>query len=154
MMQRFDKCYYNFFAILEAEETWQYVLKDRKKRKAANSVTAYCDRLAKVYSKAPPASPKPVHKMRLLDRIKVKSMSEKPPPLPPLVPNILSTYYPPSPAPGDNGIKQPCKIMDTQESCDAQQETRSRVAWSNIEDIMVAYNEYSKGNYGFSNYVI
>uniref|UniRef100_A0A0C9PVX0 GSE1_0 protein n=1 Tax=Fopius arisanus TaxID=64838 RepID=A0A0C9PVX0_9HYME len=129
----------------EAEETWQYVLKDRKKRRTTNSVTAYCERVAKVYSKTPPASPRPLQKMRLLDRIKVKSIPERPPPLPPLVPNIQSTYHPAMPVRGENGIKQPRKLIDIHENCDEDDETNHKVTWSSIEDIMIAYNEYSKG---------
>ncbi|KAI4488968.1 hypothetical protein M0804_004466 [Polistes exclamans] len=75
----------------EAEATWQYVLQDRKKRKSTNSVTVYCERIAKVYSKDPPPLPKPPQKMRLLDRVKVKHVPERPPPLPPL-PNIIHLY--------------------------------------------------------------
>ncbi|KAG7213321.1 hypothetical protein KM043_002619 [Ampulex compressa] len=131
----------------EAEVTWQYVLQDRKKRKSTNSVTAYCERIAKVYSKNPPALPKPPQKMRLLDRVKVKHVPERPPPLPPLVPNIVSMYYPALPMPGENGVKQHCKVVDInigEEDIDDSSERRERPRWNGIEDIMLAYREYSK----------
>ncbi|CAL1677986.1 unnamed protein product [Lasius platythorax] len=128
----------------EAEVTWQYVLADRKKRKSANSVTAYCERIAKVYSKNPPALPKPPQKMRLLDRIKVKPTSERPPPLPPLVPNIVPMYYPTLPMPGENGVKQHCKTIDISESTDEINERKEKPRWTGIEDVMFAYKEYLK----------
>lgn len=135
------------FAISEAEVTWQYVLADRKKRKSANSVTAYCERIAKVYSKNPPALPKPPQKMRLLDRIKVKPTSERPPPLPPLVPNIVPMYYPTLPMPGENGVKQHCKTIDISESTDEINERKEKPRWTGIEDVMFAYKEYLKGKF-------
>ncbi|RLU24328.1 hypothetical protein DMN91_002416 [Ooceraea biroi] len=129
----------------EAEVTWQYILADRKKRKSANSVTAYCERIAKVYSKDPPALPKPPQKMRLLDRIKVKHIPERPPPLPPLVPNIVSMYYPTLPMPGENGVKQHCKTIDISESADETYEKRGdKPRWTGIEDVMFTYKEYLK----------
>ncbi|KAL0125325.1 hypothetical protein PUN28_004453 [Cardiocondyla obscurior] len=128
----------------EAEMTWQYILADRKKRKSANSVTAYCERIAKVYSRNPPALPKPPQKMRLLDRVKVKHIPERPPPLPPLVPNIVSMYYPTLPMPGENGVKQHCKTIDISESADEMSEKREKPRWTGIVDIMFAYSEYLK----------
>lgn len=128
----------------EAEVTWQYVLADRKKRKSANSVTAYCERIAKVYSRNPPALPKPPQKMRLLDRVKVKHIPERPPPLPPLVPNIVSMYYPTLPMPGENGVKQHCKTIDISESADEMSEKREKPRWTGIVDVMFAYSEYLK----------
>lgn len=128
----------------EAEVTWQYVLADRKKRKSANSVTAYCEKIAKVYSRNPPALPKPPQKMRLLDRVKVKHIPERPPPLPPLVPNIVSMYYPTLPMPGENGVKQHCKTIDISESADEMSEKREKPRWTGIVDVMFAYSEYLK----------
>ncbi|XP_076389811.1 MAP7 domain-containing protein plexus isoform X1 [Megachile rotundata] len=132
----------------EAEVTWQYVLQDRKKRKSMNSVTAYCDRIAKVYSKNPPTLPKPPHKMRLLDRVKVKHVPERPPPLPPLVPNIVPMGYPALPMPGENGVKQHCKVIDMKLADDTMDDNisgkKERPKWTGIEDIMLAYKEYSK----------
>lgn len=136
-----------FIAITEAEETWQYVLQDRKKRKCANSVTAYCERIAKVYSKNPPALPKPSQKMRLLDRVKKNHIPERPPPLPPLVPNIVSMCYPTLPIPGENGVKQHCKTIDISESTEEVSEKKEKSKWTGIEDIMYAYKEYLKGAY-------
>lgn len=132
----------------EAEVTWQYVLQDRKKRKSTNSVTAYCERIAKVYSKNPPTLPKPSHKMRLLDRVKVKHVPERPPPLPPLVSNSVSMCYPPLLMPGENGVKQHNKVIDIRivdENTDENYaERKERPRWTGIEDIMLAYREYSK----------
>lgn len=132
----------------EAEVTWQYVLQDRKKRKSTNSVTAYCERIAKVYSNNPPPLPKPPQKMRLLDKVKVKHVPERPPPLPPLVPNIVTMCYPGLPMPGDNGVKQHCKVVDIKivdDNADENVGKRDRPRWTGIEDIMLAYREYSKG---------
>lgn len=135
--------------ITEAEVTWQYVLQDRKKRRSSNSVTAYCERIAKAYSKNPPTLPKPPQKMRLLDRVKVKQVPERPPPLPPLVPNIVSMGYPALPMPGENGVKQHCKIVDIKIVDDNVDDhvggKNERPKWTGIEDIMLAYSEYSKG---------
>lgn len=131
--------------ISEAEATWQYVLQDRKKRKSTNSVTVYCERIAKVYSKDPPPLPKPPQKMRLLDKVKVKHVPERPPPLPPLVPNIVSMYYPTFPMPGENGVKQYSKVIDVCDNTDEQSEKKEKPRWNGIEDIMLAYREYSKG---------
>lgn len=132
----------------EAEVTWQYVLQDRKKRRSSNSVTAYCERIAKAYSKNPPTLPKPPQKMRLLDRVKVKQVPERPPPLPPLVPNIVSMGYPALPMPGENGVKQHCKIVDIKIVDDNVDDhvggKNERPKWTGIEDIMLAYSEYSK----------
>ncbi|XP_014612893.1 PREDICTED: uncharacterized protein LOC106791622 [Polistes canadensis] len=128
----------------EAEATWQYVLQDRKKRKSTNSVTVYCERIAKVYSKDPPPLPKPPQKMRLLDKVKVKHVPERPPPLPPLVPNIVSMYYPSFPMPGENGVKQYSKVIDISENTDEHSEKKEKPRWNGIEDIMLAYREYSK----------
>lgn len=139
----------SFVQFPEAEVTWQYVLQDRKKRKSTNTVTAYCERIAKVYSKSPPALPKPPQKMRLLDRVKVKHVPERPPPLPPLVPNIVSMRYPALPMPGENGVKQHCKVVDIKIVDDSVDENvggkKERPKWSGIEDIMLMYREYSKG---------
>lgn len=136
--------------ITEAEVTWQYVLQDRKKRRSSNSVTAYCERIAKAYSKNPPTLPKPPQKMRLLDRVKVKQVPERPPPLPPLVPNIVSVGYPALPMPGENGVKQHCKIVDIKIVDDNVVDDHvggknERPKWTGIEDIVLAYSEYSKG---------
>ncbi|XP_076296792.1 MAP7 domain-containing protein plexus [Lasioglossum baleicum] len=132
----------------EAEVTWQYVLQDRKKRKSTNTVTAYCERIAKAYSMNPPMLPKPPQKMRLLDRVKVKHVPERPPPLPPLVPNIVPMCYPVLPVPGENGVKQHCKIVDVKIIDDGADENvagkRDRPKWNGIEDILLAYREYSK----------
>ncbi|XP_076238992.1 MAP7 domain-containing protein plexus isoform X2 [Calliopsis andreniformis] len=131
----------------EAEVTWQYVLQDRKKRKSTNSVTAYCERIAKVYSKNPPTLPKPPQKMRLLDRVKVKHVPERPPPLPPLVPNIVPMCYPALPMPGENGVKQHCKVVDIKIMDDSDEIVggkKDKPKWNGIEDIMLAYREYSK----------
>ncbi|XP_053980635.1 uncharacterized protein LOC128877388 [Hylaeus volcanicus] len=132
----------------EAEVTWQYVLQDRKKRRSTNSVTAYCERIAKIYSNNPPSLPKPPQKMRLLDKVKVKHVPERPPPLPPLVPNIVSMCYPALPMPGENGVKQHCKVVDIKIVDDNADENvgekRERPKWAGIEDIMFAYREYSK----------
>lgn len=139
---------YFFIALAEAEVTWQYVLADRKKRKSANSVTAYCERIAKVYSKNPPALPKPPQKMRLLDRVKIKHIPERPPPLPPLVPNIVSMYYPALPMPGENGVKQHCKTIDISESAEEMMiEEKEKPRWTGIEDVMFTYREYLKGTW-------
>ncbi|XP_024871852.1 uncharacterized protein LOC112454592 isoform X1 [Temnothorax curvispinosus] len=125
----------------EAEVTWQYVLADRKKRKSANSVTAYCERIAKVYSRNPPALPKPAQKMRLLDRVKVKHTPERPPPLPPLGPKYYSTL----PMPGENGVKQHCKAIDSDiDIVDEMSEKREKPRWTGIVDVMFAYSEYLK----------
>lgn len=135
--------------ITEAEETWQYVLQDRKKRRSMNTVTAYCDRIAKVYSKNPPTLPKPPQKMRLLDRVKVKHVPERPPPLPPLVPNIVPIGYSALPMPGENGVKQHCKGVDIKLADDNMDDNvsgkKERPKWTGLEDIMLAYKEYSKG---------
>lgn len=144
------RVYVNNALITEAEETWQYVLQDRKKRKSANSVTAYCERIAKVYSKNPPALPKPSQKMRLLDRVKKNHIPERPPPLPPLVPNIVpnivSMCYPTLPMPGENGVKQHYKTVDIGENTEEVSEKRDKsTKWTGIEDIMYAYKEYLKG---------
>lgn len=131
----------------EAEVTWQYVLQDRKKRKSTNTVTAYCERIAKAYSMNPPALPKPPQKMRLLDRVKVKHVPERPPPLPPLVPNIVPMCYPVLPVPGENGVKQHCKVVDVKIIDDDDENVagkRARPKWNGIEDILLAYREYSK----------
>ncbi|XP_034935974.1 uncharacterized protein px isoform X2 [Chelonus insularis] len=126
----------------EAEITWQYVLRDRKKRKSTNTVTVYCDRIAQEYSKNPPASPKPPQKMRLLDKIKVKPPVGRAPLLPPLIPSFFSPYFS---IPGENGIRQPYKIVNIHENDDDQlSEKNEKLSWTNIEDIMTAYNEYSK----------
>lgn len=135
----------------EAEATWQYVLQDRKKRKSRNTVTAYCERMAKVYSRNPPKAPKPP-KMRLLGKLKVKQLPERPPPMPPLVQNIVSMDFSSlSPMPGENGVKQQqrCKLLDIKildedvalTVSDGRKETSK---WTSIEDIMLAYREYSK----------
>ena len=132
--------------LTEAEVTWQYVLQDRKKRKSTNIVTAYCDRIAKIYSSNPPAAPKPPQRMRLLDKIKVKHIPERPPPLPPLVPNIISMYYPVLPMPGENGVKQNYKTTEIiDEADDAASDKSDRHKWSGIEDVIHAYREYHKG---------
>lgn len=143
-----------YFVIAEAEVTWQHVLADRKKRKSANSVTAYCEKIAKVYSRNPPALPKPPQKMRLLDKVKVKHIPERPPPLPPLVPNIIPNivpmYYP---MPGENGVKQYYKTTDINESTDINENTETdeisekieKPRWTGIVDVMFAYSEYLKG---------
>lgn len=129
----------------EAEATWQYVLADRKKRKSANSVTAYCEKIAKVYSRNPPAVPKSPQKKRLLDKVnKVKHGPERPPPLPPLVPNLVSMYCPTLPMPGENGVKQHCKTIDISESADETSEKREKPRWTGIVDVMFAYSEYMK----------
>lgn len=131
----------------EAEKTWQFVLKDRKKRKSANSVTVYCDRVAKMYSKHPPkhpAFPKPSQKMRLLDRVKTKHPSDRPLPLPPLVPNFISRHC--SPLPGENGVKQHCKVIDISDDYEDDEETDdSKSRWKGIEDVLIAYRDYMKG---------
>lgn len=133
----------------EAEKTWQYVLKDRKKRKSTNSVTVYCDRVAKMYSKHPPKHPafaKQPQKMRLLDRVKTKHSSERPLPLPPLVPNFISRYCPPLPAPGENGVKQHCKVIDISDDYEEAEETDdNQTQWKGIEDVLIAYRDYMKG---------
>lgn len=134
--------------ITEAEVTWQYVLQDRKKRRSANSVTAYCERIAKAYSKNPPALPKGAQKMRLLDKVKVKHIPERPRPLPPLVPNIVSMGYPSLPIPGENGVKQHYKGLDIKIDDNADDHIsgrRDKPKWTGIEDIMLAYREYAKG---------
>lgn len=129
----------------EAEITWQYILQDRKKRKSMNTVTAYCERIAKVYTQSSPPLPKHPQKMRLLDRVKVKHVPERPPPLPPLVPNIVSMHYPILPMPGENGVKHHCKIVDVwQDGEDVVEEKKDTARWNGIEDIMLAYREYSK----------
>lgn len=134
------------FVIAEAEATWQYVLADRKKRKSANSVTAYCERIAKVYSRNPPAVPKSPQKKRLLDKVnKAKQSPERPSPLPPLVPNLVSMYCPTLPMPGENGVKQHCKTIDISESSDETNEKREKPRWTGIVDVMFAYSEYMKG---------
>ncbi|KYN10191.1 Genetic suppressor element 1 [Trachymyrmex cornetzi] len=128
----------------EAEVTWQHVLADRKKRKSVNSVTAYCENRAKVYSRNPPALPKP-QKMRLLDKVKAKHIPERPSPLPPLVP-------------GENGVKQYYKTTDINESTDINEnidinkntntdeisEKIKKPRWTGIVDVMFAYSEYLK----------
>lgn len=128
----------------EAEVTWQHVLADRKKRKSVNSVTAYCENRAKVYSRNPPALPK-LPKMRLLDKVKAKHIPERPSPLPPLVP-------------GENGVKQYYKTTDINESTDINETTdinentntdeiREKIKkprWTGIVDVMFAYSEYLK----------
>lgn len=87
--------------------------------------------------------------MRLLDRVKVKQVPERPPPLPPLVPNIVSVGYPALPMPGENGVKQHCKIVDIKIVDDNVDDhvggKNERPKWTGIEDIMLAYSEYSKG---------
>lgn len=108
-------------------------------------MTVYCERIAKVYSKDPPPLPKPPQKMRLLDKVKVKHVPERPPPLPPLVPNIVSMYYPTFPMPGENGVKQYSKVIDICENTDEHSEKKEKPRWNGIEDIMLAYREYSKG---------
>lgn len=139
--------------ITEAEVTWQYILQDRKKRKSANSVTAYCERIAKVYSKNPPTLPKPPQKMRLLDRVKVKHIPERPPPLPPLVQSTISMYYPTLPMPGENGVKQHCKTIDINEDeINDLEEKREKSRWIGIEDVMFTYKEYLKGMYTYMLY--
>lgn len=92
--------------------------------------------------------------MRLLDRVKVKQIPERPPPLPPLVPNIVSMGYPSLPMPGENGVKQHCKIMDMKimdENMDVDyvDGKKERPKWTGIEDIILAYSEYSKGMKSF-----
>lgn len=120
-------------------------------------MTAYCERIARAYSKNPPALPKPPQKMRLLDRVKVKQIPERPPPLPPLVPNIVSMGYPSLPMPGENGVKQHCKIMDMKimdENMDVDyvDGKKERPKWTGIEDIIFAYSEYSKGMKSFHSF--
>lgn len=129
----------------EAEISWQYILQDRKKRKSMNSVTAYCDRIAKVYSNNPPSAPKPPQRMRLLDKIKVKHIPERPPPLPPLVPNIVSAYYPILPLPGENGVKhyKYSEINDDAEET-GNNDNSDKPKWNGIEDIVQAYRDYQK----------
>ena len=135
------------FIFTEAEETWQYILKDRQKRQSTNTVTAYCEKIAKVYSKNPPTSSKPAQKMRLLDRVKIKQSSERPPPLPPLVPNFMATYYPGLLTPGENGMRQQCTVLDVRENgAYVEDEKIEKPRWGGIEDIILAYTEYSKGN--------
>lgn len=88
-------------------------------------------------------------KDELLDRVKVKQVPERPPPLPPLVPNIVSMGYPALPMPGENGMKQHCQIVDIkimdENADDRVVGKRERPKWTGIEDIMLAYSEYSKG---------
>lgn len=120
-------------------------------------MTAYCERIARAYSKNPPTLPKPPQKMRLLDRVKVKQIPERPPPLPPLVPNIVSMGYPSLPMPGENGVKQHCKIMDMKimdENMDVDyvDGKKERPKWTGIEDIIFAYSEYSKGMKSFHSF--
>lgn len=87
--------------------------------------------------------------MRLLDRVKSKHIPERALPLPPLVPNITSsTFYSVLPIPGENGIKQRCKIAEISKTGDdIDGDERDRSKWKGIEDIMFAYVEYSKGQY-------
>ncbi|XP_033226484.1 uncharacterized protein LOC117178991 isoform X2 [Belonocnema kinseyi] len=136
----------------EAEITWQYVLQDRKKRKSTNTVTAYCDRIAKVYSINPPSAPKPPQRMRLLDKVKVKHISLRPPPLPPLVSNILQPkYFPGLPMPGENGVKQHYKITEISDDHDDDGDAdevasvkSDKTRWSGIEDVIHRYRDYQK----------
>lgn len=110
-----------------------------------NTVTAYCDRIAKVYSNNPPSAPKPPQRMRLLDKIKVKHIPERPRPLPPLVSNIVSQYYPILPMPGENGVKH-YKFQEINEDVDdTASDISDRPKWSGIEDVIQAYKEYQKG---------
>ncbi|KAK0088030.1 hypothetical protein PV325_013435 [Microctonus aethiopoides] len=131
----------------EAEVTWQYVLRDRKKRKSTNTVTVYCDRIAKAYSKEPPTLPKPPQKMRLLDKIKIKSSPGRAPFLPPLIPNIFSNYYPALLSLNENGIKQQSKVNNLHENGDYDDNNDSnsdKITWSSVEDVMIAFQKYSK----------
>ncbi|CAD6208400.1 GSCOCG00003408001-RA-CDS [Cotesia congregata] len=128
----------------EAEVIWQYVLRDRKKRKSTNCVTVYCDRIAQEYEKNPPKAPQ---KMRLLDRVKVKPPSGRAPLLPPL-PGLFSAYYPAVPVPIENGVNQlyqfPMKQRTWAEEENEESEETKKAIWTNIEDIMTAYYQYSK----------
>ncbi|XP_008545520.1 uncharacterized protein LOC103569795 [Microplitis demolitor] len=121
----------------EAEVIWQYVLRDRKKRKSTNCVTVYCDRIAQEYEKNPP---RPPQKMRLLDRVKVKPPSGRTLLAP--LPGLFSGYYSAVPAPLENGVSQQYKFTSSHR--DEDSEENKKVTWTNIEDIMVAYHQYSK----------
>lgn len=51
--------------------------------------------------------------------------------------------------PGENGMKQHCQIVDIkimdENADDRVVGKRERPKWTGIEDIMLAYSEYSKG---------
>lgn len=121
-------------------------MRDRKKRKSTNCVTVYCDRIAQEYGKNPPKAPQ---KMRLLDRVKVKPPSGRAPLLPPL-PGLFSAYYPAVPVPIENGVNQlyqfPIKQRTWAEEENEESEDTKKAIWTNIEDIMTAYYQYSKGD--------
>lgn len=88
--------------IAEAERKWQDILTDRKKRKCTNSVTAYCDRMARAYSNNPPLLPQQSLKKRLLENKSKTSVSSQ------SLPRVISIEkcFPPLPLPGENGVKQ------------------------------------------------
>lgn len=135
----------------EAELTWQYILEDRKKRKSTNSVTVYCERLANVYSKNPPSAPKPTQKLSLLKSLKTKSnfLERRVPPLPPLVPKILSTCYP-LPALSmsmENGIKQHSEEMEVSNDKFLNEYRDDQPRWIGLENFLLTCKEYFEGNF-------
>lgn len=48
--------------------------------------------------------------------------------------------------PGENGLRQQAKLLDIRENGDeSNSEKIEKPRWGGIEDIMIAYSEYSKG---------
>ena len=85
--------------------------------------------------------------MRLLDKIKVKHIPVRPPPLPPLVSGIVPPkYYPVLPIPGENGVKQHYKITEINDDADEVASNKGdSTRWTGIEDVIHVYREYQKG---------
>lgn len=114
-------------------------------------MTAYCEKVAKAYSKNPPKQPKLFSKMKLLKRLKPPTLQEfRPRPLPPLISNMVPAYYSASilPIPGENGMKQYCKIAEVNNYEDhPQRQENEKPKWTGLEDILIAYKEYSKGKF-------
>lgn len=105
-----------YCAIAEAEKKWQDILTDRKKRKCMNSVTAYCDRMAKAYSENPPSLPQQSLKKRLLENKTKLNIPVHPLSLPPLL--NIERCFPPLPMPGENGVKQLKPVSHLAQSTD------------------------------------
>ena len=129
---------------------WQCILNDRKKRKHLNSVTMYCEKLEKLYAKNPPVRPKNPQKFSMMKRLKVPNPTEYQ--RRPLISNIVPAYFPISmlPISGENGVKQYYNLTNvnnynTDINVNHQSETKPK--WTGIEDILTAYQEYTKGNF-------
>lgn len=75
----------------------------------------------------------------------------RPPPLPPLVSNILQPkYFPVLPMPGENSVKQHYKITEINDDDDGDDDEvasdkSEKIRWSGIEDVIHRYRDYQKG---------